>query len=73
MAMTGAMNQQLITQMARPTLISASPRANTRSARPVPKTAANATYVVDTGNPRPDANAITLALTEVITEALSVS
>ena len=40
---------------------------------PEPSTAANATYVVETGNPRPEAKAITLALTPVITEARNVS
>ena len=69
MAITGAMNQQLTTQIARPTLTSASPRENTRSEAAVPRIAANATYVVETGSPRPDANAITLALTPVMTEA----
>ena len=43
MAMIGARNQQVITQMARPILRSASPRAKTRSDSPVPSTAAKAT------------------------------
>ncbi len=62
-----------MTQMARPTFMSASPRAKTRSESPEPSTAAKATYVVETGSPCPEAKAITLALTPVITEARNVS
>lgn len=72
-AITAAMNQQNTTQMDCPSSRAASPRRKMRSATPVATIAAKATYLVDTGNPRLEAVAITEAETAMITQARSMS